>query len=86
MSDFPQLTRFNKFAITWAVIVCVLTFYKAIIVIVETTGLYINNEAFLHSGYYKNYTQFLVNVIFPFRDCLIAMSLSYLYYYQGTKD
>ena len=79
-------SSFVKFMMCWSLILYGLTIYKSLTGFIEINGHYINNDSFYHSNYYKNYAQFLVYVIFPLKECLIMLSLTYLYYFQGTKE
>jgi hypothetical protein len=80
------LTLFNKFIIGWVFFLCAFSLWEMVTLPVNETAalLFIfKNEVSIAS---LNYINLMYKIVFPFKDLLIALSLAYLYYYQGMKN
>jgi hypothetical protein len=80
-----QLTVFNKLIIGWVYFLSAFALWRIISVLIDGFAKLLYGAEYAASPLYVYYLSPVYKVIFPFKNLFIALSFSYLYYYQGIK-
>ena len=75
-----EFTLFNKFIVFWTIFLWLLCIYQSVTQF-HSFVLRAYSENYLQDPIFLGYMDFLFFIIFPLRDCFLALSFAYLYYF-----